>query len=924
MLPLIVVFTSYILIYINGISIADPITDNYLYYSDFKGKPYTVESDTRSFILNGKRTLLLSGCIHYNRFSPYQWIDAMTKAKEDGLNTLQTYIFWNLHDQFYDFNGKHNYNYAGRANITAFLDVAKQVGLFVNLRIGPYVCSEWTFGGIPVWTLHDKDIIYRDNNDVWKKYMTQFVDEIANVIEPYLARNGGPIILSQIENEYHGEGESAYNYVQWAAGYAQSLNLEIPWMMCNGRSSNDNTTINTCNKGDCYGYAVAHKYAFPWNNQPISWTEDEGGLQIWSKGYNPNISNSDDRTPSDQSYVVALFVASGGSYHNYYMYYGGNNNLGNFAGSGIANEYADGVMIHSDGIPNEPKRSHIAKLQNILAQYQQPLLETDVQAGNEILLNRTDSNGGKLVASSIGMAAFLGRCFMNETYPDVMRWIFVSNGNQTGLIKLNDNSDFCLSGQENANSKAPPLLMKCNENDEYQNWYHNASSNQLKNMRTKSCLAVQVWSSLSVHWAASCSSDDTTTKWNLINVNNVNEQQGEQTMLISSQYYPYFCLIGVKYNGTFAYKYETKSGDQMVVFLANTEYNDYYLEWDDKQYFVPGLSVTIIDGKEGIELYNTAKVSTDGLPTKRVYNKVYDYKQLKYSYWTEIIPLTQQNMKKNNMTRNDNSTYNKTPFEQIRFTNYTDEYFVYYTNFSVESDNVQKFKNVTLSFKGTISNSYMIFIDDEYIGDAYNFDHGQGNLSHSVLIGDIRQGMHILSVISSSWGMHNIPENQKGPDHQDRKGICNVIAFKNSKNEIVFDLYENGWNHWIGLTGSNLQIYNDNNIWKPIKNINQIQNNSLTWYQTIFMTPNDDILSSGSLLLDIGTNGVNRGHIWINGNNLGHYNNINIEGYGMVQRYYLIPLDYLTNNENQLIFNEEIPNVNLSQIRIVTSTAIIP
>ncbi len=68
----------------------------YLYYHDLNGQPYTVTSDERSFIINGSRTLLLGGSIHYPRLSIYQWKDILTKMKNDGLNHAEVYIFWNL------------------------------------------------------------------------------------------------------------------------------------------------------------------------------------------------------------------------------------------------------------------------------------------------------------------------------------------------------------------------------------------------------------------------------------------------------------------------------------------------------------------------------------------------------------------------------------------------------------------------------------------------------------------------------------------------------------------------------------------------------------------------------------------------------------------------------------------------------------
>ena len=68
----------------------------YLHYDDLKGKPYTVTYDERSFIINGSRTLLLGGSIHYPRMSPWQWKDILTKMKSDGLNHAEVYVFWNI------------------------------------------------------------------------------------------------------------------------------------------------------------------------------------------------------------------------------------------------------------------------------------------------------------------------------------------------------------------------------------------------------------------------------------------------------------------------------------------------------------------------------------------------------------------------------------------------------------------------------------------------------------------------------------------------------------------------------------------------------------------------------------------------------------------------------------------------------------
>ena len=63
--------------------------------------------------------------------------------------------------------------------------------------------------------------------------MQTFVQEIANISQPYLAQNGGPIILAQIENEYHGSS----SYVEWCGKLTTEVNMDVSWV-CNSHTPN--------------------------------------------------------------------------------------------------------------------------------------------------------------------------------------------------------------------------------------------------------------------------------------------------------------------------------------------------------------------------------------------------------------------------------------------------------------------------------------------------------------------------------------------------------------------------------------------------------------------------------------------------------------------------------------------------------------
>lgn len=90
-------------------------------------------------------------------------------------------------------------------------------------------------------------------------------------VEPFLAKNGGPVIMGQIENELGSYGGAASQecvawlpslnlcntlsrYADWCGDFVQSLQAQIPWVMCNGLSAP--STVNTCNSNDCEKYVA--------------------------------------------------------------------------------------------------------------------------------------------------------------------------------------------------------------------------------------------------------------------------------------------------------------------------------------------------------------------------------------------------------------------------------------------------------------------------------------------------------------------------------------------------------------------------------------------------------------------------------------------------------------------------------------------
>ncbi|KAK8602181.1 hypothetical protein V6N12_051998 [Hibiscus sabdariffa] len=53
-----------------------------------------------------------------------------------------------------------NYYFEDRYDLVRFVKLVQQSDLYVHLRIGPYICAEWNFGGFPVWLKYVPGIVF--------------------------------------------------------------------------------------------------------------------------------------------------------------------------------------------------------------------------------------------------------------------------------------------------------------------------------------------------------------------------------------------------------------------------------------------------------------------------------------------------------------------------------------------------------------------------------------------------------------------------------------------------------------------------------------------------------------------------------------------------------------------------------------------
>ncbi|AES72932.1 beta-galactosidase [Medicago truncatula] len=351
----------------------------------YGGVGSNVSYDGRSLIIDGQRKLLISASIHYPRSVPAMWPALIQTAKEGGIDVIETYVFWNGHEL-----SPGNYYFGGRFDLVQFAKVVQDAGMYLILRIGPFVAAEWNFGGVPVWLHYIPGTVFRTYNQPFMHHMEKFTTYIVNLMkkEKLFASQGGPIILSQIENEY-GYYENYYKedgkkYALWAAKMAVSQNTSVPWIMCQQWDAPD-PVIDTCNSFYCDQFTPTSP------KRPKMWTENWPGWFKTFGGRDPH------RPVEDVAFSVARFFQKGGSLNNYYMYHGGTNFGRTAGGPFITTSYDYDAPIDEYGLPRLPKWGHLKELHKAIKLCEHVLLygkSVNISLGPSVEADiYTDSSG---------------------------------------------------------------------------------------------------------------------------------------------------------------------------------------------------------------------------------------------------------------------------------------------------------------------------------------------------------------------------------------------------------------------------------------------------------------------------------------------------------------------------------------------------
>lgn len=165
--------------------------------------------DSTSFLLHGEPYVIIGGQMDPQRIPSQYWRDRLGKARAMGLNTIFSYVYWNLLEpQQGQWKGGEESN-----DIVKYFQLAQEEGLNVVLRPGPYICGEREWGGFPAWLSTVPDLVVRSFNEPFLNLSKGYLEHLASDLRSLQITEGGPLLMVQVENEYGSYG-SDHNYTQ--------------------------------------------------------------------------------------------------------------------------------------------------------------------------------------------------------------------------------------------------------------------------------------------------------------------------------------------------------------------------------------------------------------------------------------------------------------------------------------------------------------------------------------------------------------------------------------------------------------------------------------------------------------------------------------------------------------------------------------
>ncbi|WP_199439769.1 glycoside hydrolase family 35 protein [Umezawaea beigongshangensis] len=267
------------------------------------------------FTLDGAPFRMISGALHYFRVHPEHWEDRMRKAKWMGLNTVDTYVPWNLHEP-----QRGVVRVDAELDLPRFVGLAQEHGLHVLLRPGPYICAEWEGGGLPSWLLAEPDVRLRSTDPRFLDAVESYFAQLWPSLLDTLASRGGPVLAVQVENEYGAHGDDA-EYLRRLVDLLRGNGVDVPLFTCDQPGDLARGGLPDVLRTVTFGSRATEALAALREHQPT------GPLmcsEFWNGWFDEWGGHHVTRPAADAAATLDEMLTAGASV-NFYMFHGGTN-----------------------------------------------------------------------------------------------------------------------------------------------------------------------------------------------------------------------------------------------------------------------------------------------------------------------------------------------------------------------------------------------------------------------------------------------------------------------------------------------------------------------------------------------------------------------------------------------------------------------
>lgn len=201
----------------------------------------SVTYDGQSFSVDGRRIWVLGASIEYARVPPEFWADRIAAARQAGFNTISTSCPWVMHEP-----RKGRFSFHEQCDVRRFVELCGEAGMWVLLRPGPFVGSQYDAGGLPSWLLEMPEVALRQANEPFLERVSSYFRKLLAEVADLQVTNGGPILLVQSEHAWQcSNDKQAERYLREVTRYIRENAINVPIINANDLWQESVGTIDT-------------------------------------------------------------------------------------------------------------------------------------------------------------------------------------------------------------------------------------------------------------------------------------------------------------------------------------------------------------------------------------------------------------------------------------------------------------------------------------------------------------------------------------------------------------------------------------------------------------------------------------------------------------------------------------------------------